>query len=110
MSASLKNALVNIAGELDTMTDDDSFTIPLTKMQEFADQFAGVVPLGAVVSFPTAIAVDADGGFSSDGDDEAFVVDVGFHVGSIAEVFQRGEYRGVGLAELIGMVHGSHFS
>lgn len=41
MSVSLKNALVNIAGELDTMTDDDSFTIPLTKMQEFADQFAG---------------------------------------------------------------------
>lgn len=27
MSASLKNALVNIAGELDTMTDDDSFTL-----------------------------------------------------------------------------------
>lgn len=28
----------------------------------------------------------------------------------IIAVVDRGEYRGVGLAELIGMVHGSHFS
>ena len=49
--------------------------------------------------------VDSCGGFAADDQDDTFVGDACFHVGSIAVVFQGGKDRRIFTAELVWMIH-----